>query len=182
MQNFLCFPFFCCRAVQASGRDAEKIMKPKIYIETSFISYLTARPSRDLIIAAHQQITHEWWDKRRENFDLYISQLVIREAGGGNPEAAAKRLAVLQDIPLMEMNETAMFLGEQLVMQHAVPKGWEEDALHIAVAVVNGADYLLTWNCTHIGNAERRNLIAEVCHNNGCELPVICTPEELIGE
>ena len=81
-------------------------MKPRIYIETSFVSYLTARPSRDLIIAAHQQITHEWWDKRRTDFDLYTSQLVIREAGGGNPEAAAKRLAVLQDIPLMEMNET----------------------------------------------------------------------------
>jgi hypothetical protein len=157
-------------------------MKPKIYIETSFVSYLTARPNRDLIIAAHQQITHEWWDKRRENFDLYTSHLVIREAGEGNAEAAAKRLAVLHDIPLMEMNEIVMSLAEQLVIQYAVPKGWEEDALHIAVAVVNGADYLLTWNCTHIGNAERRNLIAEVCHKNGCELPVICTPEELIGE
>ncbi len=67
-------------------------------------------------------------------------------------------------------------------MQYAVPKGSEEDALHIAVAVVNGADYLLTWNCTHIGNAARRNLMSDVCHKNGCEIPVICTPEELIGE
>ncbi|MCP4404687.1 MAG: type II toxin-antitoxin system VapC family toxin [bacterium] len=153
-----------------------------VYLETTIVSYLTARPSRDLIIAAHQQITQEWWDSRRNNYDLYVSQLVVHEAGRGDPNAAARRLAVLDSIPMLALAEPAVILSEQFIQQHAIPEKAAEDALHIALATIHGVDYLLTWNCKHIANAERWSAIAETCRQQGYEPPIICTPEELLGE
>ena len=157
-------------------------MKQKVYIETSVISYLTARPSRDLITAAHQQLTLDWWEGRRTDFDLYVSQLVVREASAGDEEAAKRRLTVIEEIPLLELNEEALTLARSLIEEGPLPERASEDALHIAVATVHGMDFLLTWNCKHIANAQMRNLITEVCRSQGYEPPITCTPEELLGE
>jgi hypothetical protein len=157
-------------------------IQPRVYLETTVPSYLTAWLSRDLIRAAHQQITREWWERRRADFELFISQLVLRECRAGDPDAAAERLKVLLDLPLLEETEEAVALAAALVAQAALPDRASADALHIAIAAANGIEYLLTWNCTHIANAELRGQIEAVCREHGFEPPVICTPEELLRE
>jgi len=156
-------------------------MKAKIYVETTIVSYLTAKPSRDLVIAAHQQITQEWWEARRPTFALFISELVIREAGAGDEDAAQKRLEALKEIDLLELNEEALYLARELANRGPIPERAKEDALHIALATVHGMDYLLTWNCRHIANAEMRKGVASVCNFLAYDTPVISTPEELMG-
>jgi predicted nucleic acid-binding protein len=155
-------------------------MKPKVYIETTIISYLAARPSRDLIVAGHQQITHEWWQTARPNFAAVSSQLVVREAGAGDSEAAATRLAFLADLALLEISEEALKLTQHLLQSKAIPQEFPEDALHVAVAVVNGIEYLLTWNYKHLANAGMRSKIEATCRELGYEAVIICTPEELM--
>ena len=155
--------------------------KKSVYLETSFISYLTSRPSRDLIAAGHQAITRRWWEKRREQFELFISELVVLEAQRGHPEAAQRRLEVLSDIDALDISMEAEEFTLSLLKEHAVPEKAGEDAAHIAVACVSGIDYLLTWNCKHIANAESFKLIDRLCTDRGYRSPIICTPEELLG-
>lgn len=157
-------------------------MKPRIYLETSVISYLTARPSRDLIVAAHQQVTQEWWQKRQRHFEVFISQLVIQEAGFGNEEAARKRLSIIEPLPLLELNRESLQLARIFLQKNLIPRKFGEDSLHIAVAAVHGMNYLLTWNCKHIANAEIQKKISACCISEGYDPPVICTPEELLGD
>jgi len=157
-------------------------MKPKVYLETTIASYLTAWRSRDLITAAHQQITREWWDTRRGGFELFISQIVIDEASEGDPDAAARRLEVLKELPLLSATEDGDELAETLIEQVPLPPKAAADALHLAIAVVNGMDYLLTWNCTHLANAALRSNMEGVCRNKGYRPLIICTPEELLAE
>jgi len=152
-----------------------------VYIETSVISYLMARPSKTIIGAAHQQITLEWWENSN-HYELLVSESVLRECGVGDPIAAKKRLDVLTDIPLLLITEQALDIAEALVAQGIVPVKASEDAVHIAVATVYGVDYLLTWNCRHIANPEIQRNIAEYFEYIGLSLPFICTPEELLGE
>ena len=156
-------------------------MKPKVYIETTIISYLTAKPSRDLIIAAHQEITNEWWENRKNHFNLFVSQLVIQEATSGDKQAAQKRLNILKSIPVLELNEDVVSLARILIKEKALPQKAVEDALHISIAIIHEIDYLLTWNCKHIANAERQHAIAAVCYKKDFEPLIICTPEELMG-
>jgi hypothetical protein len=155
-------------------------MKPKVYIETTIPSYLTARPNNDLRAMANQSTTIEWWESRRPEFDIYISEFVVAESSQGNSEAAARRLAVITHIPELEITESVRVLGRALVAEGSIPKGAEIDAYHIAVAAVNGMDYLLTWNCTHIANAVMRPKVEAVCRKHGFEPPIICTPQELM--
>src|SRR2546421_7333451 len=153
-------------------------MKPSVYVETTVPSYLTAWPSRDLVRAAHQQITREWW-ARRDTFALYSSRLVVQECQAGDPQAAADRLAALAGIPLLEQTAEAGELAEALLRDVPLPAKAAADALHIATAAVHGMQYLLTWNCTHIANVSLRPRIEAVCRAAGFEPPLICTPEEL---
>ncbi|MFQ5666114.1 MAG: type II toxin-antitoxin system VapC family toxin [Candidatus Binatia bacterium] len=157
-------------------------MKPKVYLETTVISYLTARPSRDIVVAAHQELTRQWWDQRRKDYHLVVSEVVLREAAAGDPDAADRRSTILAGIDVLEAGEAALELAEELVRRRAVPDAAAEDALHIAIAVTNGIDYLLTWNCAHIANAAMRRAIDDVCVEQGYEPTVLCTPEELIEE
>lgn len=157
-------------------------MRPTVYVETTIVSYLTARLGRDLVTAAHQQITQEWWAKRRPQFELFVSQFVVQEASIGDAAMAQKRLDELQTIPLLNVNQDVGNLAQRLITDSALPKKAVVDALHIAVATVHGMDYLLTWNCKHIANAEMQSKVAAVCRESGFEPPVICTPEELLGE
>lgn len=156
-------------------------MVSSIYIETSIISYLASKPSRDIIVSAHQQITHTWWDSRKDLFQLFISELVAREVGLGDPEAASRRLFYLEGVPSVILKEEAYSLAEKLITNGSVPQSAFADALHISVATVHGLDFLMTWNCRHIANAEIKGLIGKICRSNGYEPPVICTPEELMG-
>jgi predicted nucleic acid-binding protein len=155
-------------------------MKSKVYIETSVISYFVARSSRDIIVAANQQATQEWWASRKKDFEIYISQLVVQEAGSGDEEAAANRLRVLEDFPLLDILDEAIHLAEKLIEQKAIPEKASEDALHIAIAAVHGMEYLLTWNFKHIANATMRANVELVCRLNGYEPPIICSPLELM--
>jgi hypothetical protein len=157
-------------------------MKPKVYVETTVVSYLTALPSRDVIVAAHQQITDEWWRTKRQLFELFASQLVLREAQAGNEGMARRRLDALEEVSLLEVTEDALALAEDLIHQGPLPEKAAEDAIHIAVAVVNGLDYLITWNCKHIANAKMRDKIEQVCRAKGYEPVIICTLEELLED
>jgi predicted nucleic acid-binding protein len=150
-------------------------------LETTIPSYLTSRPSRDLIIAGHQQITREWWEKQGNDFQLYISQLVVDEASAGDATAARERLNVLQEIPLLDITPEVAELAADLVASGKIPRKAATDAAHIAIAAVHGMDFLLTWNCVHIANAVNAKAIALICRFKGWECPVICTPEELMG-
>jgi predicted nucleic acid-binding protein len=154
--------------------------RQKVYIETSVISYLTSRPSRDLIVAGHQQVTQDWWERRSEDFHLVASELVLHEAGAGNEDAAGARLKLLDDLELLAVSEKALELAAALVEPGPLPKNAAEDALHIAISVTNGVDYLLTWNCKHLANAVMRSSIESVCREKGYEPAIICTPEELL--
>ena len=157
-------------------------MKPSVYLETSVIGYLTSRPSRDIVTAAHQQITTEWWEDQRTKFDLVLSQFVLQEVGTGNQEFAAKRLALVQDIPILPATPESLALAQTLTKNGPLPKKSEVDALHLAIAAVSSVDYLLTWNSKHIANAAMRPRIEALCRQAGYEPPIICTPEELMEE
>ncbi len=156
-------------------------MTPKTYVETSIVSYLTARPSPDLVLAAHQQVTRDWW-AGRERFELFISQFVLDEAAAGDQEAAAKRLAALAAAAVLDLTEDVVPLAESLTGVGGLPSEARVDALHVAIAAVHGMDYLLTWNCRHIANAALRGTIEERCRAAGFEPPTICTPFELPRE
>ena len=157
------------------------VTKSSIYVETSIVSYLTARPNRDLVRAAHQEVTNEWWTTR-DVFELFISQLVLDEAAAGDAAAAARRIEALRDLSVLELTAEVTALGRNLLRGAALPTKAAADALHIAFAAVHGIDYLLTWNCTHIANATMRPRIEAICRANGFEPPVICTPLELMEE
>ena len=155
-------------------------MKPKAYIETTVVSYLTAWPSRDVVMAGHQQITRDWWRNAADRFELVASQLVVDEAGAGDADAARDRLTALAPVTLLDATDEALELAQQLIAAGAIPEKAAEDAAHIAIAVTNGVDFLVTWNCRHIANASMRSQIEMVCRNAGYEPPVICTPDELL--
>jgi predicted nucleic acid-binding protein len=157
-------------------------VQPKLYLETTVPSYLTAVPSRDLIRAGHQQITREWWQTGRAGFDIYISQFVLDEATAGDAEAARERLAALHAFPLLDLTDEVVELAEALKTSLALPEKAVTDAIHIALAAVHGMHFLLTWNCTHIANAERFAAIEAAGQERGFSGPVICTPEELMGQ
>ena len=152
-----------------------------VYIETSIVSYLTARPTSDLLAAAWQKTTVDWWDTRRSRFRLYTSRVVMEEAGRGNAEAAARRLEALAGIPLLAITDEVVALAKVLIQKGALPKNAIGDALHIATAAVHTMDYLLTWNCRHIDNAEMKPVVRGFCTACGYMCPEICTPQELMG-
>jgi hypothetical protein len=153
-------------------------MNPSVYVETSIVSYLRARRSRDIVIAARQELTRRWW-KNRASYRLFISQLVRDEAALGDPTVRARRLHALRGIPILTMTDQATELAGELVRRGALPKKATVDAFHIAVAAAHQVEYLLTWNCRHIANATMRGTIEEICRSAGLLPPVICTPEEL---
>jgi hypothetical protein len=156
--------------------------KPKVYIETTIISYLTAWRSAELLMAARQQSTRDWWDTQRPKFDIFTSELVLLEAGAGDPRAAAARLQVLSNLVTLFVGAEAKQLAELLISARAVPMAASRDALHIGIAATSGMTFLLTWNFTHLANASQRDRISHTCRAAGFEPPVICTPDELHEE
>ena len=155
--------------------------KKTVYIETSIVSYLTARPSSDLLAVAWQKATLDWWDTQRNRFELYASDIVVEEAGKGDQKAADRRLSALAGIPILVITNDVLALSKALIQKGALPKKAIDDSLHIALSAVHGIDYLLTWNCRQIDNAETKPIIRSVCAANMCTCPEICTPIELMG-
>ena len=155
-------------------------MRPTVYVETSVVSYLTAPPSRDVVVPAYQQITREWWRVAPDRFDLVVSPLVLAEAGAGDAKAAKVRMDALEAVTLVEATPDAERLAHRLIDVAAVPPQAADDDAHIAIAVTNGIDFLVTWNFRHIANAAMRMRIERACRQAGFEPPVICTPNELM--
>ena len=152
-----------------------------IYLETTFISYLVARPSRDVIVAGHQQTTHDWWANRRSEFECSVSQVVIDEVSVGDPTEVQKRLAIIGGLPTLALTDEANALTQAIMAAGILPPQVLRDAAHVAVAAVHAVDYLLTWNCKHLANAQIARRIAVVCEKLRHKMPIICTPEELMG-
>ncbi|TWU28114.1 type II toxin-antitoxin system VapC family toxin [Bythopirellula polymerisocia] len=156
-------------------------MKSQVYIETTIISYLTAWRSPQLVMAAHQQATREWWDNERQNFELFVSEAVLEEASAGDNEAAQKRMDIAREILELQITDEIRDLAKALLKHGMLPEKAAIDALHIATATLNGMEYLLTWNCRHIANATLQKSMREVCESADLILPILCTPLELRG-
>lgn len=153
-----------------------------VYIESSVISYITARPSRDVVTLARQAITIEWWEEYKDSYDAYISELVIEEIGSGDLVASQKRLSVIETIPVLEATKNSKILAKALIAENAIPESSAEDAIHISIAAVQEIDFLLTWNFKHINNANTRDRISTVITRHDYLCPILCSPEELINE
>jgi predicted nucleic acid-binding protein len=151
------------------------------YLDSNVISYLTARPSRDIVTLAHQQLTQEWWDRHRHGFELYISELVVFEIRRGDPAAAYSRLEFVREFPVLRITPETRALADRIFRATTLPDKAAADALHIALAAVNGMDFLLTWNCTHIANGVVLKVVNSICRSSGYEPPIVCTPEELLA-
>ena len=157
-------------------------MKRRVYIETSVVSYLASRPSRDVVSAGRQQLTHTWWEIRRPVFDLVISQVVLDEVRAGDPHAAQRRMAFVAALPLLDITDEATELAATLIERVPLPPQAAADAAHIAVAAYHGVDFLLTWNVAHIANAALRRRMEDVCRGHGYQAPILCTPDELMED
>jgi predicted nucleic acid-binding protein len=156
-------------------------MSETLYIETSILGYLTARSTKNLILAANIEVTKDWWEYRRSAFTMYISQAVLNEVAQGDIEIAVQRMELLRGVPLLELNQAVRDLASQFLTRSNLPPKADIDAIHIAAATVHGLDYLLTWNCKHIANAQIQRKLAEISFDCGYELPILCTPYELLG-
>ena len=155
-------------------------MKPKVYLETTIPSLLTARPSRDVLIAGQQQATRDWWQDRRQHYQLFISGLVLAESRRGDASAAKARDEILAGCKVLEYSVAAQNLAREILATRLLPAKAAVDAAHIAVAAVHGMDFLLTWNCRHIANAAIVDKVRAACADKGFAPPVICTPLELM--
>ena len=155
-------------------------MKPKVYLETTIPSLLTAWPSRDVSIAGQQQTTRDWWNERRQRYELFVSVLVMKEVERGDAEAARERVAKLRQCRVLPYPKEAEELTRALPSSRLIPAKAETDAAHVATAAVHGMDFLLTWNCRHIANAAIVEQLRDLCDREGFPAPVICTPHELM--
>ena len=155
-------------------------MKPTVYIESSVISYRTARPSRDIVAAAHQRITQEWWDAVLPQVDAYVSIFVIEEIGLGDPAAAELRLSCVTSLPLLEVTSEVDELAREYHARLQIPDRALGDAYHLALAAWHGMDYLVSWNCAHIASGRIQRTVEEINSARGIRTPFLCTPEELM--
>lgn len=155
-------------------------MRPTIYIETTIISYLTARPSRDLIAAGHQQITAEWWELVRPKVDCFVSPFVIEEASRGDSAMVARRLEAIASFPVLRQNDTVDELARRYFEKMSIPERARIDAFHLAMASAYEMDYLLSWNCRHIASAQVQKMTQRMNDELEIQTPIMCTPEALM--
>ena len=157
-------------------------IKPRVYVETSVVSYLTARPSRDIVVLGHQETTRAWWGSSLPFYEAYVSELVHLEAGRGDVVAASERLKAIAQFPVLAISERARELAEHYIREIPLPVKANADALHLAVATLNRMDYVVTWNCEHIARGRVKRCLEEINRTGGLAVPTICTPEELFCE
>ena len=156
-------------------------MKKTVYIESSVVSYLTAKSSRDLVIAAYQQITREWWNSESTKYDCFVSDFVFDEISRGDSNAASERMKAIENFKKLSLNQTVLDLAKHYEKGLGIPEKSKLDLYHLAISVGNGMDYILSWNFKHIANAFIREKLFEINSALGLRTPTICTPEELIG-
>lgn len=156
--------------------------KSTVYVETTIPSYLVAGPSRNVVVAGHQQTTHEWWRTAAERFDLLISELVYQELSGGEAVLAAKRLVAVGELPILGSNAEVDNLVRAYGLELGLVGKARGDIPHFAFCVAYEIDYLVTWNCAHIANAIVVRKLREINMRLGLWVPIICTPEELMGD
>lgn len=155
-------------------------MQSSIYIETSVIGYLTSKPSRDLIVAAHQQITGDWWENALRYYNAYISSIVLEEISRGDINVAQLRLEKVSSFPVLEVLPEVRNLADTYFSALDIPEKARADSYHLAIASWHGMDFLVSWNCTHIVNGRIKMMIEEINARQGIRTPIICTPEELM--
>ena len=155
-------------------------MRPTVYVETTVISYLTSRPSRDLIVAAHQQLIHDWWNNHRLQFELFVSPTVMEEISKGDPGVATSRLEAVAGLAVLELTPDLRGLADEYFANIQLPERARADSYHLAFASWHGMDYLITWNCSHMASGFVRKQVAKINKAWGIESPAICTPEELM--
>jgi len=155
-------------------------MRKRVYVETSVVSYFVAKPSRDLVIAGHQEATRELWPRFATNLEPFISALVYQEAGKGDPGESRHRLEVIKTIQLLDIDDECRVLAERIIDGQGISAQHPEDALHVAVAAANGMDVIITWNFAHLNNPFTRMIIRQILENEGYQCPEICSPEELL--
>jgi predicted nucleic acid-binding protein len=153
-----------------------------LYLETSILGHLTARPTTNSILTANIELTKEWWQSRRSAFEIYVSGAVLTEVSRGDAEIAALRLDFVRGFPLLPIDRPVEELAARFLLESNLPSKADIDALHIATATVHGVNYLLTWNCKHIANATIERKLRKISLDAGYELPIICTPYELLQE
>ena len=153
-----------------------------VYIETSIVSYLRQRPSSQVVMAARQLLTHQWWNDERGNYELVTSQYVLDEASDGDPALAAERLESLDGIPLLPLDPQIGVIANEIISRAILPPKAAIDALHIAMVAHHRIQYLLTWNCKHIANAKILPRLHDALTDLGCPIPIICTPEEMVDD
>lgn len=151
-----------------------------VYIESTVISYYAARGTRDLIAAAHQQITTEWWEKALPSFEPHVSQIVFDGISRGDAEAARRRLAAIQRFAVLAMTPDVAALADAYFNALDIPSKARNDSYHLALAVYHGMDYLVSWNCTHITAGRVRAIVEALSAERAYQSPIICTPEELM--
>lgn len=154
--------------------------KPSVYIETTVISYVTARLSRDLIVVAHQQTTMEWWESTLPRCDPFISPMVIEEVSRGDKEAANLRLKKISGFPVLKITNEVRELADLYFRQTQIPEKARGDTYHLALATYHGMDFLVSWNFTHILAAPVKAMIQNINTSRGIRTPIICSPEELM--
>ena len=153
-----------------------------VYLETSFISLLVGNPSRDLVTAANQQVTRDWWRWRRQDFLCVASDEVTQEASKGDPDQVRRRLEVLGGLAFIQPSKEAEDLSLAFRATGALPANAQTDAAHLAIATAAVVDYLLTWNCRHLANAQILRRLDREALRHGWKLPKVCTPAELMGD
>jgi predicted nucleic acid-binding protein len=157
-------------------------MKPKAYIETSVISYLIGRTSRDVVIAGHQRTTQSFWRLLKKEVVPYVSALVVKEASKGDSAIAQKRQAAISSFAVLGTTPEAERLAQSIIDARGVPAEYPEDALHIAIAAISGMDFMVTWNFAHINNPFTKMMIRQVVENAGYECPEIVSPDAFLGD
>jgi len=153
---------------------------PLVYVETTVISYHTSRPSRDIVVAGHQAVTEEWWDRALPELTPVISPVVLDEIAGGDPDAAAKRLEAVDGWDVLTLTDKAVTLARTYFDAIDLPEAARADSLHLALATAHGVEYLVSWNCRHIASARVRQVVQSINDRHGLQTPLICTPEELL--
>lgn len=156
--------------------------KEKLYLETTVVSYYVSRPSKDLVTAADQLVTREFWIRRLPLYEVYVSEIVIDEAEKGDRTYAAERLKAIAAFPVISQSNEVRELAKAYMKTHAFPRKAELDAFRLAAASIQEVGILATWNCRHLANPKLWRKFAENNRVNGLELPVICTPRVLLGE
>ncbi|MFY7905639.1 MAG: type II toxin-antitoxin system VapC family toxin [Burkholderiaceae bacterium] len=156
-------------------------MKPRVYIETSVVSFLCGRlNTKDKLSRQLQEHTRQWWPLAKRRYQLVISDFVVDEASRGAPAAAQERLAALEGLPFIEFDaQAASELASELIRAGALPAKARYDALHLACCACAGIELLATWNFRHLANASKLLQAYAVCENMGYKPPNIVTLYQL---